>query len=207
MRPEIKEFVSNVKGFLSETEGMKLFQLAAENSIDAPCIEIGSYCGKSSIFLAEGCRFAGKNPLFCIDHHRGSEEQQYGQQYFDPELYDPEQKIIDTFPFFMKNIRKAGLLEWVVPVVTTSALLSRYVPDNSFSLVFIDGGHSEQDVFADFNGWGPKIKKNGYLCIHDIFPNPADGGQAPYNMLQHAVNTKQWDFTEQIETLGILKRR
>jgi predicted O-methyltransferase YrrM len=207
MRPEIRELALQVKGFLTEDEGMTLFRLAAETSAAAPCLEIGSYCGKSSLFLAEGCRIAGQHPLFCVDHHEGSEEQQYGQEYFDPDLYDKDRQIVDTLPLFMDTIRKTDLLEWIIPVITTSARFSRYMPVNSLSLVFIDGGHSEKDVFADYNNWSPKIKKGGYLCVHDIFPNPANGGQAPYFMFEYARKSGDWDYVEQVETLGILKRR
>lgn len=207
MRPELKKLVLQVKGFLSEAEGLKLFELAKESSRFAPCLEIGSYCGKSSIYLAEGCRITGQHHLFCVDHHRGSEEQQYGEEYFDPDLFDEEQQIVDTLPHFMKNIRKVGLLDWVIPIVAESACLSRYFSNINLSLVFIDGGHSEDDVFADFNGWSSQIIKGGYLCVHDIFPDPTDGGQAPYRMFEYARNSGNWDYQGQVETLGILKRK
>jgi hypothetical protein len=207
MRQEAKRLALEAKGFLSEVEGLKLFELAREISSRAPCLEIGSYCGKSSIFLAEGCRLAGGHPLFCVDHHRGSVEQQPGQQYFDPDLYDEQARSVNTLTEFMSNIRKAGLLDWVVPVVTESALMSRYWPDLSLGLVFIDGGHSQEDVSGDFNGWGPKVARAGYLCFHDIYPDPADGGQAPYHVFEAAKKTGDWQFVALVESLGILKRR
>ena len=207
MRPAVKKLALEVKGFLSEQEGMKLFHLAVESSAAAPCLEIGSYCGKSSIFLAEGCRVSGQHPLICVDHHQGSEEQQPGEEYFDPGIFDQELQIVNTLPLFMTNIRKAGLLEWVIPVITESTRLSRYFPDNTLSLVFIDGGHSEEDVFADFNGWSPKIKPGGYLCVHDIFLDPSQGGQAPYHMFRDASQNSDWIEIGLVETLGVLKRR
>lgn len=207
IRPEAKKMALEVKGFLSEAEGMKLFELAVESSKRSPCLEIGSYCGKSTIFLAEGCRLSGQHPLFCIDHHQGSEEQQYGQEYFDPDLYDKEMQIVSTLKHFMANIRKAGLLDWIIPVVAESTRLSRYFTNIDLSLVFIDGGHSEQAVFSDFYSWSPQIISGGYLCVHDIFSNPADGGQAPYNMFEYARKMDIWDYVGQIETLGILRRQ
>ena len=207
MQSETKRLALEVKGFLAEAEGLCLYELAVESSPRAPCLEIGSYCGKSTIFLAAGCRFSGQHPLISVDHHHGSEEQQWGQQYFDPELYDQEEGVINTFPSFMQNIRRAGLDGWVIPIVAESHRVGSYWPLESLSLVFIDGGHSELDVFRDFHTWSPRLVQGGYLCIHDIFRDPAEGGQAPYRMLQHALETREWQFVKQIETLGILKRR
>lgn len=201
----VKKLALEVKGFLSEKEGMKLFQLAVESSRTAPCLEIGSYCGKSSIFLAEGCRVSGQHPLICVDHHQGSEEHQPGEDFFDAGTFDQELQIVNTLPLFMKNIRKAGLMEWVIPIISESTRLSRYFPDNTLSLVFIDGGHSEKDVFGDFNGWSPKIKPGGYLCLHDVFPDPTRGGQAPYHVFEYAKKSGDWDCPELVERLGILK--
>lgn len=207
MRACVKALALETKGFLSEAEGLRLFELAVESSTVAPCLEIGSYCGKSTIFLAEGCRVGGKHPLFAVDHHRGSEEQQSGQPYFDPDLYDEEEGVVSTLSHLMCNIRKAGLLDWVIPVVADSYTFGRYWSTAMLSLVFIDGNHAAEDVFLDFFTWGVHIVRGGYLCIHDIFPDPAEGGQAPYHVSEFARATGRWAWTEQVETLGILKRR
>src|ERR1700732_1542987 len=84
MRPEVRRQALAAKGFLTEEEGDRLFKLAQRCSRVAPCVEIGAYCGKSTLFLGEGCRY-GRYSLFSIDHHRGSVEQQPGEPYFDPE--------------------------------------------------------------------------------------------------------------------------
>jgi MMP 1-O-methyltransferase len=207
MRPEVKRIALEAKGFLAEEEGMKLFDLASEAAGIAPCLEIGSYCGKSSLFLAEGCRLSERHPLFSVDHHLGSAEQQPGEQYFDPDLYDAQEYVFTTLQAFLKNIRLAGLSEWAIPIVSDSARLSNSWPDAKLGLVFIDGGHSEEDVSQDFHGWSPKIISGGYLCFHDIYPDPADGGQAPYHMFEYARRTGDWDFVTQVGSLGVLRRR
>ncbi|MDQ3927531.1 MAG: class I SAM-dependent methyltransferase [Chloroflexota bacterium] len=201
-----RKIALEAKGFLSEAEGLRLYSAAAEVSHLAPCLEVGSYCGKSTIFLAAGCRAAGCHPLFAVDHHRGSAEQQFGELYFDPELYDPAEGVVSTLDAFMKNIRRAGLLDWVVPIVAESRQASRYWPNQPLSLLFIDGGHSEEDAFQDFHGWSPHVMRGGYLCIHDIYPDPADGGQAPLHVLKHALATGSWEFVEKIDSLVISKR-
>jgi cephalosporin hydroxylase len=206
MRPAVKQIALEAKGFLSEGEGLKLYALATEAARLGPCLEIGTYCGKSSLFLAEGCRESGLHPLFCVDHHLGSAEQQPGQEYFDPELYDAEEQVFSTLQVFMRNVRRAGLSEWAIPVVTDSARMSRYWPA-ILGLVFIDGGHSVEDVAQDYHGWSPKIVAGGYLCFHDIYQNPADGGQAPYHMFERARRTGLWDYVTQVGSLGILRRR
>ena len=206
MRAEIRRLAREVKGFLAEAEGQRLFELAQEVAVHAPCLEIGSYCGKSTLYLAEGCRLAGAHPLICVDHHRGSEEQQPGERYFDPDLYDRDVEQVDTLPCFRRTLARAGLEQWVIPVVGHSVQFGRYWQGQPLSLVFIDGGHSEADAFGDYFTWGPRVMAGGYLCIHDIFSDPAEGGQAPYHVLERARASGQWSPVEQVETLGILRR-
>jgi predicted O-methyltransferase YrrM len=207
MQESIKRFALSVKGFLSEAEGLCLYELALKSSKHAPCLEIGSYCGKSAIFLAEACRIIGHHPLISIDHHRGSLEQQPGQLYFDSDLYDEREKFTTTLEWFIKNIRHAGLSDWVIPIVSPSNLIGRYWKTKSLSLVFIDGSHSEEEVVEDYSLWAPCLIRGGYLCFHDIFPDPAQGGQGPYHVFQATLRSIRWGFVAQVETLGILKRK
>jgi predicted O-methyltransferase YrrM len=207
MQESTKQFALSVKGFLSEAEGLCLYQLALKSSKYAPCLEIGSYCGKSALFLAEACREVGRYPLFSIDHHRGSPEQQPGQIYFDADLYDEKEQSSITLEWFVKNIRNAGLGDWVIPIVSPSSLIGKYWKANSLSLVFIDGSHSEEDVFEDYSLWAPCLIRGGYLCFHDIFSDPEQGGQGPYRVFQATRQSRRWKFVEQVETLGILRRR
>jgi len=207
MRPEAQRVALQAKGFLSLEEGVKLLELACSASRLAAVLEIGSYCGKSALYLGEGCRLAGRHVVFSIDHHRGSEEQQPGQRYFDPDVYDAPSHSFDTLRHFVRNIQAAGLTDWVVPLVGTSSCLARHWPGAELGLVFIDGGHSDSDVRADFEGWSRLVVKGGYLCFHDIYPNPADGGQAPYRVFQNARAQRQWAFVGLFGSLGVLQRK
>lgn len=195
------------KGFLSAAEGWKLYELAAESAQRAPCLEVGSYCGRSTLFLAAGCRAAGGHPLFAVDHHRGSVEQQPGEEYFDPELLDPVLGQVSTLLPFTRTLRRAGLEDWVVPVVTDSARAGRYLPGLRLGLVFIDGGHAAEDVDADFRAWAPRLVSGGYLCVHDIFPDSRDGGRAPYERFERTRAERGWESLGLVETLGVLRRR
>ena len=199
-----QNLLKNIKGFLDENEGRRLYEVALEAGRLGPCLEIGSYCGKSTVYLGTACKEAG-TVLFSIDHHRGSEEQQLGQEYFDPELFDAQTGYVDTFKAFRKTIATAGLENTVVPMVCKSELAARLWA-TPLSLVFIDGGHTYEAAFADYNAWICHILPGGYLLIHDIFKDPAKGGQAPYHIYNLALASGLFQELPMIKTLGVLKR-
>ncbi|WP_323844674.1 class I SAM-dependent methyltransferase [Microbulbifer magnicolonia] len=196
--------VRAIKGFLAAHEGEALYHLAAEAGGLGPCLEIGSYCGKSTVYLASACKLTD-NVLFAVDHHRGSEEHQPGEEYHDPELFDENAELMDSFRDFRANIRAAQLEEWVVPVVAPSAVAARCW-NTPLGLVFIDGGHSLEAALTDYRSWSRHIVPGGYLAIHDIFPDPADGGQAPYDIYKLALASAQFELVETVDTLGVLRR-
>jgi hypothetical protein len=204
MEPDEK-LLKDVKGFLDTREGRSLYQFALKASRLGPCLEIGSYCGKATIYLGTACR-ENNSTLFSIDHHRGSEEQQPGEEYFDPELFDSEAGRVDTFKEFRKTLVNAELEDTVVPIVCKSAVAARLWA-TPLSLVFIDGGHTFEAAFTDYNAWSGHIMPNGYLLIHDIFKDPAKGGQAPYQVYQLAADSGLFRELPMIETMGVLQRR
>jgi hypothetical protein len=203
MKPDI-ERIEAIKGFLDPEEGMRLFDVALEASRLGPCLEIGSYCGKSAIYLGTGCK-AGSTVLFSVDHHRGSEEQQPGEEYFDPELFDGHAYQMDSFPLFRKTIDLFRLEDTVVPVVCRSEIAAR-VWATPLGLVFIDGGHAFETALTDYQSWAAHIVPQGYLLIHDIFQDPNDGGQAPYRVYQIAKASGLFKELPMTKTLGVLQR-
>jgi predicted O-methyltransferase YrrM len=192
------------KGFMDQSEALRLYELAREAARLGPCLEIGSYCGFSAAYLGMGCRESG-GVLYSIDHHRGSEEQQPGEEYFDAELMDPQTGLIDTFLFFRRTIADLDLEDAVIPIIAKSAVVAQNW-STPLSLVFIDGGHSEEAAFADYSGWVSRIMPGGFLVIHDIFENPAEGGLAPYAIYNLAVGSGLFKEMPRIKTLGVLKR-
>jgi hypothetical protein len=192
------------KGFLPHHEGMRLYELAKEASKIGPCLEIGSYCGKTALYLGMGCKENG-SILFSIDHHRGSEEHQPGEEYHDPDLLDPETGLIDSFKEFRKTIAQADLEDTVVPIVAKSAVVARYW-STALGMVLIDGGHSFEAAFTDYSSWASHILPRGFLAIHDIFPDPTKGGQAPYQIYRLALSSGLFEELPMVDTLGILKR-
>lgn len=195
----------HVKGFLAEDEGRRLHEIALVAAKMGPCLEIGSYCGKSALYIGGACRING-GTLFSIDHHCGSEEQQPGEMYFDPELYDHEAGRIDTFRAFRRTLALAGLEETVVPIVCRSHVAARSwsIP---LSLVFIDGGHAFETVWTDYCSWAGHIMPGGYLIMHDIFEHPEDGGQAPFFAYRMALASGLFKPLDMTGSLGVLQRR
>ncbi len=201
----IPSFAAEVKGFLAPEEGERLFELALEACRLGPCLEIGSFCGKSTVYIGSACRLCGRT-LFSIDHHRGSEEQQPGQLYFDPEVYDSRRGVIDSFPHFRATIERAGLEETVVAMVARSHVVARdwAIP---LGLVFIDGGHAYETVLGDYRCWSPHVLPEGFLVFHDIFPDPSKGGQAPYEVYKLALASGLFEELPMTQTLGVLRHR
>lgn len=193
------------KGFLDEDEGLRLHELARACAHLGPILEIGSYCGKSSVYLGRGARTAG-GLLVCVDHHRGSEEHQVGEEYHDPDLLDREVGAIDSLPELRRNLRRAGLEESAVLLVAPSPVAARLwtVP---LGLAFIDGGHSAAAAHADYECWSPKVAPGGVLAIHDLFPDPTTGGQAPIEIYRRALASGEYAELPTTKTLGVLRKR
>jgi predicted O-methyltransferase YrrM len=199
-----KALIHQTKGFMDEEEGLHLHHLAEKAGAMGPCLEIGSYCGKSTLYLGSACKKAG-TVLFSIDHHRGSEEQQPGEAYFDPDLLDQTTGKIDTFRWFRRTLEKAGLEDTVVPMVCTSSLAARTWA-TPLAMVFIDGGHAYETAFTDYNSWAGFILPGGLLVFHDIFPDPEKGGQAPYEVYKIACGSGLFKVLPMFKSIGILRR-
>jgi len=199
-----RKLLVGVKGFLEEKEGRGLYEYALAAGRLGPCLEIGSYCGRSTLYLGAGCRENG-SILFSIDHHRGSEEQQPGETYFDPDLLDTHTGRIDTFPHFRSTLAEAGLEETVVPIVCRSEIAVR-AWNTPLGMLFIDGGHGLETVFKDYCAWARHVLPGGFLLFHDIFTDPEKGGQAPYQVYRTALVSGLFRERPMIETLGVLQR-
>jgi hypothetical protein len=201
---QYQDVIDNTKGFMAAEEGLGLFEYAQKAAPSGPGLEIGSYCGKSSLYLGGG--FQKYNQvLFTIDHHRGSEEQQPGEAYFDPDLFDEQIGKIDTLRFLRTTLEKTALEDTVIPIVSRSEIVAKSW-QTPLSLLFIDGSHTFESAIKDYECWTPHIIIGGYLLIHDIFPDPSEGGQAPYHIYQKSLESGIFQEVEMINTLGILRR-
>ena len=173
------------KGFMPDDEGLALHAAGLAGGATGPLLEIGSYCGKSGVYLGAAARERG-TVLFTIDHHHGSEENQAGWEHHDPEVVDPRTGRMDTLPFFRRTISDAGLESVVVAVLGDSPTVGHHwaMP---LGFLFIDGGHADDVAMADYETWAGHVLADGVLAIHDVFEDPADGGQAPFRVWQRAV--------------------
>ncbi len=196
--------INSVKGFLDAEEGAALYQHALALASLGPLLEVGSYCGKSSVYLGTACKRNG-SILFAVDHHRGSEEHQLGEEYHDPDLYDARYAKMDSFPQFRATLARANLEDVVVPIVAPSALAARFwsIP---LAMVFIDGGHSMEAALDDYRSWAGHVMRGGLLAIHDVFPNPADGGRPPYEIWKLAQESGLFEAMPLVKSLGVLKK-
>ncbi len=194
----------SVKGFLHPEEGVRLYELAQAAAPAGPCLEVGSYCGKSTLYLGAACREA-RQLLYAVDHHRGSEEHQPGEAYHDPDLVDAGSGRFDSLGAFRDTLVRADLEQTVVPIVTSSALAARHW-NTRLALVFIDGGHSREAALTDYRCWACHVQPGGLLAIHDLFPDPTQGGQAPIEIYRLALASGLFRELPGTRTLGVLER-
>ncbi|CAM3671396.1 class I SAM-dependent methyltransferase [Nocardioides marinus] len=195
------------KGFMPEDEGMLLHRRALEQLAHGPALEVGTYCGKSAVYLGAAARVVGgpQAVVFTVDHHHGSEENQAGWEHHDASLVDARTGRMDTLPVFRRTIEDAGLEDVVVAVIGQSTTVSAHWR-TPLSLLFIDGGHAEVHAQNDYTGWAHHLAPDGLLVIHDVFADPADGGQAPYHVYQRALASGSFEEVEALGSMRVLRR-
>jgi MMP 1-O-methyltransferase len=207
MPPDLLDHALAAKGFMPEDEGLLLHRAARERLPHGPVLEVGTYCGKSAIYLGAAAREVG-GPLavvFTVDHHRGSEENQAGWEHHDTEVVDPETGRMDTLPFFRRTVARAGLEDQVVALIGKSTTISAHWR-TPLSLLFIDGGHAEEHAQADYAGWAPWVMPGGLLVIHDVFADPAEGGQPPYHVYLRALASDCFEDVRALGSMRVLRR-
>jgi predicted O-methyltransferase YrrM len=209
MDAELRTAAEAATGFMPVAEGLALCETAERYAPVGPVLEVGSYCGKSAIYLVAGVRGARARGVWqqvvTVDHHRGSEEHQPGWEYHDPTLVDPATGRIDTLPRLRATLAVAGVEDDVLAIVGRSADVARLwrMP---LGMLFIDGGHTDAAAQWDYEGWAPWVAADGALAIHDVFPDPADGGQAPFRIYQRALASGAFTEVRREGSLRILER-
>jgi predicted O-methyltransferase YrrM len=205
----LREAALDAIGFMPPEEGDALYEAAVAAAADvpgAPFVEVGSYCGRSTVWLGAAAREAG-TVLFAVDHHRGSEENQAGWEWHDRALVDPRTGRMDTLPIFRRTIEEAGLEDVVVAMVGLSPVVAWHW-STPVALVFIDGGHGVEPARADYAGWAHHVAAGGRLAIHDVFPDPADGGRPPYeDIYLPALASGRFTEISASGSLRVLQRR
>ena len=206
--PVLRAHALAAKGFMPPDEGDALFAAAmsgAEGAPGLPFLEVGSYCGRSTVWLGAAAR-ACDTVVFAVDHHRGSEENQAGWEHHDPTVVDPRIGRMDTLPLFRLAIYEAGLEAEVIAVVGQSPLVAKHW-SMPLAFLFIDGGHGVEPARIDYEGWTPHVVPGGVLAIHDVFPDPADGGRPPYEQIYlPALRSGRFEEIDATGSLRVLRR-
>ena len=198
-------FAEQVTGFLPADEGRALYDAAVRYLAGGVGVEIGTYCGKSTVLLGAAAKQTG-GIIYTVDHHHGSEEHQPGWEYHDTSLVDPVTGRFDTLPTARHTLDLAGLDEHVVAIVGKSPVVAK-VWATPVQFVFIDGGHTEEAAQRDYDGWAKWVAPGGALVIHDVFPDPNDGGQAPYHIYRRAIDSGDFAEVSATGSLRLLERR
>jgi MMP 1-O-methyltransferase len=204
MPADLLAHARGAKGFMPEDEGLLLHRYARERLPHGPVLEVGTYCGKSAIYLGAAAREVG-GAVVTVDHHRGSEENQAGWEHHDATLVDERLGLMDTLPVFRATIADAGLEPHVVAVVGRSTTVAA-LWGTPLSMLFIDGGHAEEHAQNDYTGWARWLQRDGLLVIHDVFPDPADGGQPPYHVFLRALDSGSFEEVEALGSMRVLRR-
>ena len=206
--PTLRALALATKGFMPEDEGDALHAAATAAALavpGAPFVEVGSYCGRSTIWLGDAARQSATT-LFAVDHHRGSEENQAGWEHHDRQLVDASVGLIDTLPLFRSAIHAAGLESVVVAVVGHSPVVAAHW-STPLAFLFLDGGHGVQPARDDLSLWMPHVAAGGTLAIHDVFPDPADGGRPPYEEIYlPAIAGERFELDSVAGSLRTLRR-
>lgn len=203
--PEWQAHADAAKGFMPRDEGELLHDTAVECAPLGPLLEIGTYAGKSAVLLGAAARGVPEGVAYSVDHHRGSEENQAGWEHHDPETVDPVTGRMETLPLARRTLERAGLEETVMLLVGPSTTLARHWR-TPLGLLFIDGGHSEEPAQADYSGWARWVVPGGALVIHDVFEDPAEGGQAPWHVWQRAVASGSFSPHRTVGSMRVLRR-
>lgn len=204
MDAQTRALAERVRGFMPTNEGLALHAAAEALVVPGPLLEIGSYCGKSAVYLGSAAAGLGR-VLYALDHHRGSEENQPGWEWHEPDLVDAHTGRIDTLPHFRRTIFEAGLEGTVVALVGDSPAVAAHWA-TPLALLFIDGGHGHDPAHRDYEGWVPHIAMGGTLAIHDVFPDPADGGRPPYEIYCRAIESGAFTEATAVGSLRVLTR-
>ena len=150
---EARKLARATEGWLTSAEGEALFALASQCRPPGIIVEIGSWMGKSTTWLAKGSKSGSGLKIHAVD---------------------PHSRRPGTFEEFTRNMKRAGVEDLVVPYVMTSAEAAPRIND-PVVLAFIDGSHKYEDAKLDIRLWFPKVVEGGYMAFHDALINGAVG--------------------------------
>jgi predicted O-methyltransferase YrrM/GNAT superfamily N-acetyltransferase len=202
--PHLQAAAEAATGFMPLAEGLALHDAVAALEVAGPVLEVGTYQGRSTLFLAAGAQASGR-VVVTVDHHRGSEEHQPGWEYHDPAMVDPGTGRVDTLPGLRRTLARAGVEDGVVVVVARAERLAA-TWSTQLALLFLDGSHTEESARRDEAAWVRHLAVGGVLAIHDVFTDPAAGGQAPHGVYRRTLAGGQFVELPGQGSLRLLRR-
>ena len=203
MTPDLLAVAARTKGFLPDDEAAAL-RAAAVAAGPGLWLEIGTYCGRSTVHLGATARDVGAH-LVTLDHHRGSEENQPGWEWHDATLVDPHTDRLETLPSLRHTLWDAGLDRTVsVLVATTQQVAGWWL--SPLALLFLDGNHTEEVAQHDYAAFARHVLPGAVLAVHDVFPDPADGGRPPWNVVRRALDSGCYTQESVCGSLRVLRR-
>ena len=175
-----------VDGWLSERQGRELFRAALACAGRGAIVEIGSWKGRSTVWLAAAARRAG-TIVYAVDRHEASRE-------------DPTARTYDDF---RRNLTAAGLLDHVRPLVMSSREAERIL-EGPVGVLFIDGDHSDAGAQEDFTLWLPRLAPGAALLCHDVSTASYSG---PRRMFQRLVcRSAEFDAVRRVGSMMVARR-
>lgn len=183
--------IEKIEGWLSEGEAEYLYSLACYGPATGALVEIGSWKGKSTVVIAAGSKAAGREKVYAIDPHKGGPDQE-GLGY----------KNIDTEGEFRKNIKTAGIEDYVVPLVMKSSDAVQKWQD-PIRLLWIDGDHDYGAVKNDFLIWEPYVIDGGVIALHDTY-----AWEGPRKVVEeHLLISNRFTILGFVDTITAVKKR
>ncbi len=204
LSPDLASVAAATRGFLPQDEGDALLAAA----LAAPAglwLEVGTYCGRSTVHLGSAARSTGSH-LVTLDHHRGSEENQPGWEWHDASLVDPHTGRLETLPALRHTLWDAGLDDVVSVVVGATQQVGRWW-SSPLALLFLDGNHTEEVAQHDYAAFAPHLGAGGLLLVHDVFERPEEGGRPPWNVFCRARDSGAYEVVGATGSLRVLRRK
>lgn len=153
--------LDKIEGHLHPKEAMTLFFFAYHPTKEGRVVEIGSFKGKSTAWIATAIKLVSINDkVVAIDPHINVGEGEAVPKYEEPSSYEA----------FLKNLEKLSLLDYVEPIRQTSESAVK-TWNEKIRLLFIDGSHRYEDVLLDLRLWEPWVVEGGIIIVHDTNPD------------------------------------
>ena len=176
----LTERFKHIDGWLSPVEGYLLYRLARDGEGSGAIVEIGSWMGLSTAWLAAGSKAAGREHVHAVDVFDGG-----------PVLKDHDfiRKEGTTYHRFSENLEGLGLFDYVEPIVAESGAAAQAWTKGAIRLLFIDGDHRYPAVRQDLDLWSPHVTAAGLIILDDVGEHHPGVWQLFHEMLD---DQKSW---------------